>query len=103
MSRFGVQPARDEIARQGWTITRCAEALGVSRGHLNYSLLGTISPSRLLRESLPELLGIPLEKLFTEESLAATYGGGRYYITGPIIRPTKAQKQHDRERQAARS
>jgi hypothetical protein len=43
-----------------------AAALGENRAHLKIALLGNVAPC----QRLPELLGIPIEKLFTAEALA---------------------------------
>ena len=45
-----------------------AAALGENRAHLKIALLGNVAPCQRLRERLPELLGIPIEKLFTAEA-----------------------------------
>ena len=38
---FGVQPARDELYGQGWSITDAAIELDIYRTHLNRAVLGT--------------------------------------------------------------
>lgn len=107
MSLFGVQPAREELALRRWTVTDTALKLGESRGHLNNTLLGYIAPCQRLRSTLPELLGVPIEKLFTPEALAVTYGHGKRGVrpgavnrTTPYPRPTKEQirQRHERQR-----
>jgi hypothetical protein len=72
-TRFGVQPAHKIIRDQQWTFPAVAKALDIPFPHLVRSVRGMTVPSPGLRERLPELLGVPLEELFTAEILAHTY------------------------------
>ena len=76
MSRFGVQPARQALIDNRWTIRLAAERINVPPLHLRNAVLGHTVPSGALRDRLPVLLGRPLSKLFTAESLAAEYRPG---------------------------
>ena len=87
--QFGRQPARDILKARGWSITAAAEELKENRSHLNAALLGRVPPCDALRESLPRMLGIPLEKLFTHELLALPYGRSRYSGEGGHARQVR--------------
>lgn len=71
------QPARQILRDQYLTITDAADRIGVPQGHLRAVLAGTVAPQRTVRERLPELLGVPLEDLFTQDLLAREWTGPR--------------------------
>ncbi|HZN70583.1 MAG TPA: helix-turn-helix transcriptional regulator [Micromonosporaceae bacterium] len=73
-TRFGRQPARDVIFLKRWSVVGLAAELGVKHAHLNQAIRGRVRPAPRLRERLPELLGVPLEELFTAEALERPYG-----------------------------
>lgn len=71
------QPARDIIAKSEWSISSLARELGVKRTHLDGTLHGDTTPSPVVREQLPKLLGVPLEQLYTRALLARRWTGTR--------------------------
>lgn len=72
-TRYGRQPARIIILEQGLFIRKVAEAINETDTHLYKALSGVIVPSPNVRKRLPELLGRPLEELFTPEALEREY------------------------------
>jgi hypothetical protein len=100
MSRYGVQPAREALARHGLNVRMAADALNENVGHLNNALLGHTSPCGRLRESLPALLGVPLEELFTPEILNVNIRRHARYL--PVVRRTNREIEQDLERQLDR-
>jgi hypothetical protein len=68
-SFFGKQPAHSIIRDQGRTIAGTARRIDVDRQHLVHALAGRIRPSERVRSELPAFLGVPLQKLFTEDAL----------------------------------
>ncbi len=70
-NKYGVQPLRKELARQRWTVAAAARQLGVEYPQLYNTVIGRITPTIHLRNALPTLLDVPLEKLFTVEALKA--------------------------------
>jgi transcriptional regulator with XRE-family HTH domain len=76
-SRFGEQPIRGVIRRRHWNCRLIAYETGVSYSHLINAANGITAPSPQLRSKLSEFLGLPVEKLFSAEALAATYNEGR--------------------------
>jgi hypothetical protein len=83
MSRFGRQPVADILRRRGISRVQVSKTLGVKYSILNNTLAGHQAPSPMLREGLPEMLGEPLEKLFTAEPLAREQG--RRYRSGAEV------------------
>ena len=69
MNRFGEQPGRAVLLRQGCTITGTARVIGVQPSHLSQALRGRIKPNVRVRRQLPVLLGVPLDELFDEAML----------------------------------
>jgi hypothetical protein len=72
-----VQPAREELRRQRWTIARAAKEMAVPVSHLHCAVHGTARPSERLREQLPKLLGLPLERLFEPRQIVLEWQGHR--------------------------
>ncbi len=68
--KYGDQPVVLVMHEQRWTYPQLALKLGVTHKHLYAAARGVTTPSWLLREQLPEVLGTPLAELFTPESLA---------------------------------
>jgi transcriptional regulator with XRE-family HTH domain len=68
-TRFGTQAGHRILLIQGRTITGTARYLGVNQAHLYQALAGRCRPNAELRAKLPELLGVPLDELFTEDAL----------------------------------
>jgi transcriptional regulator with XRE-family HTH domain len=68
-TRFGQQPCRALLREKGWSILQAAQEIGVTYPQLHYAMNGTTRPRPDVRERLPELLGVPLEELFTPEAL----------------------------------
>lgn len=91
MSRYGVQPARRLVANRRETICQTADEVGVRCSHLMAALAGHTPPRDRVRERLPEVLGVPLEKLFTRDVLAVGFGerptGGWGWNAGRRTRP----------------
>lgn len=77
VSRNNYQPAREVMYAQRWSAALLAEEIGVSYGHLRCVLAGTSALSPEVREKLPQILGTPLEELFSPELLARQYHGRR--------------------------
>ncbi len=71
-NKYGIQPLGKELARQRWTVAAAARQLGVEYPQLYNAVTGRITPTIHLRNALPTLLDVPLEKLFTVEVLKAT-------------------------------
>lgn len=91
MSRFGVQPAREKLREERWSLAKAAETLNIPPLHLRGAVMGRVVPSPALRDRLPALLGVPLSELFSSDALIATYQpeqnayrhrGGRPWSTG---------------------
>jgi hypothetical protein len=73
-SRFGPQPIREYVWREGWTHGEFAELSGVRPyAHVTQAMAGKCPPSPALRKAAVELLGMPLQVLFTSEAIATTY------------------------------
>lgn len=68
-TKFGPQPIAQVMRDQRWQIKRFAAEHGLSYGHLHRVVIGQTAASRELQRVLPDLLGVPLEDLFTSESL----------------------------------
>jgi transcriptional regulator with XRE-family HTH domain len=76
-TRFGEQPIRGVVRRRHWNLKLIAFESGVGYNHLLNAVNGVTAPSPQLREKLSEFLGLPVEKLFSTDALAATYSEGR--------------------------
>jgi hypothetical protein len=74
---FGVQPARQVLYSQRWSLPRAAAQIDVPPTHFFNCIHGKCPPSPDVRDRLPALLGLPLSELFTAEVLAKPYGGPR--------------------------
>ena len=70
VARYGPQPAWKILAKQRST-AMAAMKLGVTYGCLRGALMGYSAPSREIRIGLSEMLGLPVEELFTPQALAA--------------------------------
>lgn len=70
-SKFGRQPIHALLRERRWPLTTFAIQHGINQDHLRNATLGRIAASRELQDVLPELLGVPIEELFTPESLRA--------------------------------
>lgn len=68
-TRFGRQPICDVLHDHRWTTTRFAAHHGLNRNHLYNASTGRVAVSRELQHVLPDLLGIPLDELFTSDSI----------------------------------
>lgn len=75
------QPARALLRDQRYTTRQAAVAIDVEPGHLASVLAGHIRPHPVVRERLPELLGVPLEDLFDADRIDKPY-----FETGPVRR-----------------
>lgn len=71
------QPALDIAQQQHYTIPQIAEIIGENPSHLGSALRGRAYPSELIRDTLPVVLGVPLEQLFNPDRLHMPYGGPR--------------------------
>jgi transcriptional regulator with XRE-family HTH domain len=77
-TRFGgEQPIRAVVRRRHWNLRLIAYETGVAYSHLINAANGITAPSPELRQKLSEFLDLPVEKLFTQEALAAQYSQGR--------------------------
>lgn len=83
MTRFGRQPVADILKERGITRVAMAARLGVSLGIFNNTLAGHQTPSDEIRDGLVNELGMPVEKLFTEEPLARQQG--KRYRQGAMV------------------
>lgn len=70
---LGDQPVRDVMREHRWQYPALADKLGVTYMHLYGATRGFTAPSPYLRKHLPEILGTPLEELFTAAALASSY------------------------------
>lgn len=68
-SPFGRQPMYDAMKAERWTHVLLAHELGVPTTHVKNVALGWTRPKQILRDRLPEILGVPLESLFTAAAL----------------------------------
>lgn len=75
--RFPVQPARQLLYNERWSIPSAAQELNIPTAHLFNCLRGNCPPAPEVRDRLPALLHRPLTELFTADALAAQYGGPR--------------------------
>lgn len=71
------QPVRRALILADMSVTQAAEKIGVTWSHLYATVIGRTTPSEVVRQRLPELLGIPLEELYDADLLARTYAGPR--------------------------
>ncbi|MGY1724738.1 hypothetical protein [Blastococcus sp. SYSU DS0533] len=71
--RESAQPAYYAIKAQQRSIGGVAQAIGVPYIHLRNTLYGRVTPSPVVRERLPRLLGLRLEDLFDAGTLARKY------------------------------
>jgi len=69
------QPIYWVLRDEGRTIAGVARKVPVSSQQLKNAVHGRTPPSPLLRARLPEILGRPLEALFTDEALKTQYLG----------------------------
>jgi hypothetical protein len=76
-TRFGAQPIRGIVRRRHWNLKLIAYETGVGYNHLLNAVNGVTPASPQLRQKLSEFLNLPVEKLFTPDSLKATYSEGR--------------------------
>lgn len=74
-SRVRVQPARQHLSDQRWSIAKAAAKIGVPEGHLRCAIYGVAAPNDVVRAKLPDLLGVPLDELFDAELLARRWSG----------------------------
>ena len=70
---FGYQPARFILYRKRISQMQAAKDLGIPWSHFRRCLTGRTHPMDVVREKLPEYLGVSLEDLFTPELLAKPY------------------------------
>lgn len=68
-TRFGRQPAYEILKKERWHISLAAHEIGVSHQHLSKAVHGYYRPNDVVREKLPKLVNVPLDQLFTAESL----------------------------------
>ena len=72
-TRFGPQPIREVVWRKGLTFGEFAASTAIRpHGHVLLAMAGRVPPNEALRRIAPAMLGVPLEQLFTCESLEAT-------------------------------
>jgi hypothetical protein len=74
ITRFGPQPIRDAVWRAGWTHAAFRDLTGIKpSGHVAMAMNGRCPPNAELRRVAPQLLGLPLDQLFTPETLARVH------------------------------
>ena len=66
---FGIQPAKALLQEAGIAQEDAATAVGVSREYVNMILNGSSRPSLPVAAGLAELLGRPIEAIFTRKML----------------------------------
>jgi ribosome-binding protein aMBF1 (putative translation factor) len=72
-TKFGPQPIREAVWRAGMTHSEFTDKLQIQpSSHVRLAMRGACPPSEELRQRAPFVLGIPLDELFTAESLAVT-------------------------------
>lgn len=109
MTKYGRQPFLNELAKldkkrrkaggPGLSYRQAAEEMGVPYLHVRNVGYGYVRPKFELRDGLMALLGLPLDRLFTEEALATVphYGDkGRRVISET---PKEWERRIIRERQ----
>ena len=73
-TKFGPQPIRDAVWAAGWTHAAFRDLTGIKpSGHVAMAMDGRCPPNTELRRVAPMLLGLPLDQLFTAESLAGIH------------------------------
>lgn len=75
MPNHGPQPLRAVLTKNRYTVRQAAAAINVDPLHLTNVIRGGARPCQAVRDRLPELLGVPLEELFTEDALLLPYMG----------------------------
>jgi hypothetical protein len=98
-TRFGEQPVRGVVRRRHWNCRLIAYEIGVAYSHLINAANGISPSSPELRSTLSEFLGLPVEKLFTTDALAATYSEGRARARQdqPHVRETRGMNTQVRD------
>ena len=61
------------VRRRHWNLRLIAYETGVAYSHLLNAANGITPPSPQLRQKLSEFLDLPIDELFSYESLAVTY------------------------------
>jgi hypothetical protein len=69
-TRYGPQPIKKVLAAQGRTLAGAARICGLHYNHVRGAADGWHPADTDTREGLPAHLGVPIEQLFTPESLA---------------------------------
>jgi hypothetical protein len=72
-TRVGEQPVWAIVRRRHWNLRLIAYEVGLGYTHLINSANGVTRPSPDLPQKLSKFLDLPVEQLFTQESLAGTY------------------------------
>lgn len=82
-TKYGRQPIYGVLRRERWSFAALSRELGISHRSLYLAAYGQSRPSEEIRRLVPPFLDIPLESLFTEESLAkpANHGAGGWGVT----------------------
>ncbi len=89
LNRFGPQPIREVIWRAGYSHQEFAEMSGVRPiSHVRLALSGYCPPSAELRRAAARLLRVPIEQLFTSESLGTPHCPHRPHRPRSVGRPT---------------
>jgi hypothetical protein len=71
--KFGPQPIREIVWKKGYSHAEFSELTGISPfRHVTAAMNGVVPPNEELRRLAPQLLSVPLEELFTPDSLAET-------------------------------
>ena len=100
-TRFGEQALRGVVRRRHWNLKLIAFETGVGYSHLLNAVNGVAAPSPELREKLSEFLGLPVEKLFSPEALAAnTVRAGRSAARSAGVRKARGVNPDSELRQA---
>jgi hypothetical protein len=68
-TKFGEQPGKFMLRSRGISVAQAALDIRVKQAHLQSTLDGNICPSVDVRERLPQLLDVTLDKLFTKTVL----------------------------------
>lgn len=83
-TRFGPQPIRELLLRQGVIVRDFALSININPSHAIRANRGIFTPAPIYVERASEALGVPAEKLFTAEAREAIYLGYMFKNRTPV-------------------
>ncbi len=87
-TKFGPQPIRDAVWQAGYTHAEFRDLTGITpSSHVWLAMAGRCPPNPELRRIAPRVLGVPLERLFTPEALAAVHHPKRRHGSPKAVAP----------------